>query len=306
MTLPAITRRSGGRLLLATLAILAAGPVEAQAPMVRESMLVSADWLRAHHTDPGLVILHVDRERAGYHEAHIPGARFVAYSSIITTRGDLSTELPPVDDLRQVMEAVGVSSDSRVILTGELLLAARLWFTLDYLGHGDRAALLDGGTAAWTAAGGELTAEAPPVTPGRFVPAPRPAVVADLSWVREQLDDQRMLLLDARTTDEYTGARVEEGLPRAGHLPGAVHLDWTTTLADGMLKASAELRPMFEAAGAGSAGEVVTYCRVGTRAAMLYFVSRYLGYQTRLYDGSMNEWSGVAELPVVTGTSPRP
>ncbi len=75
--------------------------------------------------------------------------------------------------------------------------------------------------------------------------------------------------------------------------------DWTTTIAGGRFRDTGELRRLFAAAGATDGKEVVTYCRVGTRASAVYFAARLLGYRVRLYDGSMNEWAGKRELPVV-------
>ena len=106
-------------------------------------------------------------------------------------------------------------------------------------------------------------------------------------------------MLDARSKEEYDGTKTEEGVARPGHIPGAVSFDWTTTVADGRFREQGELRRLFTAAGATDGKEVVTYCRVGTRASAVYFAARLLGYRVRLYDGSMNEWAGRRELPVV-------
>ena len=42
---------------------------------------------------------------------------------------------------------------------------------------------------------------------------------------------------------------------------------------------------------------VVAYCRTGMQASFAYFVARYLGYETRMYDASFMDWSRRAELP---------
>jgi len=122
-----------------TLPLLAAA-----APAVRSNMLISTDWLSQHLNDPKLVILHVSANRNGYDAGHIPGARFVAISDLVVTRDGIPNELPATADLKKVIEAAGVSDDSRVILYGEgsVLLATRTYFTLDYLGIAGRASLL--------------------------------------------------------------------------------------------------------------------------------------------------------------------
>ena len=278
--------------------VLAATPTLATQ---REEMLVSAEWLAERAADHRLVILHVDRGRAAYDSAHVPGARFVEYTAFTETRNGLSTELPPVDHLVRLVEELGVSNDTRVIVYGNTLQAARFWFTMDFLGHGEQTSLLDGGLDAWRGAGHPVSTE--PGTPPRrgvFHARPNPAVVVDADWVAARLNSPSVVLLDARSAEEYRGEREEE-LPRRGHIAGARNLDWTTLFEGGRLKPVNQLHEQFLSRGASDGVELVTYCRVGTRAAMLYFISRYLGYATRLYDGSMVEWSARADLPMARG-----
>jgi thiosulfate/3-mercaptopyruvate sulfurtransferase len=261
--------------------------------------LVSADWLKRHRADSGLVILHVDRARAGYDSAHIPGARFIGSGQVSVRQGDLITELPPLASLDSLLEGLGVGDRSRIVLYGETLPVTRLFFTLDYLGAGDRVSVLNGGLPAWSRAGGTTTREpGPPAARGALTIRVQPDLLADAAWVEAQRQNPSVLLLDARTLDEFEGTVTEEGVARPGHIPGAVRLDWTETIADGMFRDKGELRQLFAAAGAGPGREIVTYCRVGSRASALYFAARLLGYKVRLYDGSMNDWAARPERPV--------
>jgi thiosulfate/3-mercaptopyruvate sulfurtransferase len=269
--------------------------------------LVSAEWLKRHRTDQTLVLLQVERSRAPFDSAHIAGARFIAMGSFTAKRGELLTELPPVAQLDSLLESLGVGDRGRIVLYGDILPVSRLYFTLDYLGLGDRVSVMDGGLAAWQAAKGAVTSEATPAPPRAVLTVrPRPEILADAPWVDAHRADRGVLLLDARTREEFDGSKAEEGVSRPGHIPGAVNLDWTTTLADGKFRELGELRQMLVGAGAAPGKEIVTYCRVGTRASALYFVARLLGYQARMYDGSMNEWASLTERPVVKSDSARP
>ena len=144
-------------------------------------MLVSTDWLASHLNDPKVVVLHIARERAHYDQGHIPGARFIAWNELTTTRNGLQNELPTVEELQKLFERVGASDDMRLVLYGDNapLSAARAYFTLDYLGHGDHTALLDGGIEKWKAEQRTLSTEAPQVKavpaalPRRMAAAPR-------------------------------------------------------------------------------------------------------------------------------------
>ena len=261
--------------------------------------LVSADWLKRHRADSGLVILHPDRTRAGYDAGHIPGARFVPTVQYMARQGDLLTELPPAARLDSLFESLGVGDRGRIVIYGEILPATRLFFTLDYLGLGDRVSILNGGLESWTRAGGVTTSEAgaPPARVSLTV-RPQPELLADAQYVNARRGNPAVLLLDARTQQEFDGAAQEEGVTRPGHIPGAVRLDWTELIGEGKFREKDELRRLFTAAGAAPGREIITYCRVGSRASALYFAARLLGYSVRLYDGSMNDWASRAELPV--------
>lgn len=273
-------------------------------PEVNTAFVRSIDWLAAHLDRPDLVVLHADRDRASFDEAHIPGARFLALEAIAVDHG-VPLEVPrSTEQLVEAFREVGVTDRSHVVLYGGLggLAPARAFFTLDVLGHGASAALLDGNIEAWTRAGHPVSSERPePLREeeGTLTRHREPERIVDAEWVRAHLDDPSVLLIDVRSPEEFSG---EEGEgPRRGHIPGARHLYWEELLADRKtqrLRDSAELRAMFEEIGARADRTNVIYCTIGLRASFAYFVSRYLGYDTKMYDGSFYDWSRREDLPV--------
>src|SRR5512132_2833334 len=85
-------------------------------PHVRESMIVSTEWLAQHLKDESLVLLQVG-EKAEFQAGHIPGALFITTADISTPRGEgLSLELPPVGQLKATFEKLGVSDKSRIVI----------------------------------------------------------------------------------------------------------------------------------------------------------------------------------------------
>jgi len=265
----------------------------AAAPAVRSNMLVSTDWLSQHLTDPKMVVLHISGNRNAYDAGHIPGARFIAMSDLAITRDGIPNELPAVADLKKLLEAVGVSDDSRVILYSDasVLPATRAYFTFDYLGHGDQAALLDGGLEKWRSEGRTLTKDATAAAQGRFTPQPKPDLVVQMDAVKQMsskpASSSSEVLLDARGAADFHG---EKG----SHIPGAVNAFWMENQAgreNQALKSDAELRKLYETLGVTPEKRVVTYCNTGMQASQSYFTLKYLGYDVRMYDGSMSEWN---------------
>lgn len=267
-----------------------------------ESLLVSAAWLAAHLNDPNLVVLHVDHDTTAYAAGHISGARLLNYMAIIENRDNRGAELPSVDSLRRVFEAAGVSTNSRVVLYGgDVLMTARAFFSLEYIGH-ENVSIMDGGIAAWRSAGQRLTTEASRAPRGSFSPRVRPMVVADAAWIQPRLGRSGISLLDTRTPDEYNGVGERRGIPSKGHLRGAKHVEWQDYVVaardDQRLKPREALSEMMRARGVAKSDTVVAYCYIGYRASLSYFVGRLLGYETKLYDGSYDDWYK-RDLPLV-------
>jgi len=287
-------------------------PQKEKPPSVRSEMIVSTAWLAAHLYDPKVVILHVARARAHYDEGHIPGARFAGWDEITATRDGVPNELAPVADLQKLFERLGIGDDSRIVLYGDNsgLSAARAYFTLDYLGHGGRVALLDGGLEKWKAERRAISTDMVEPKTARFTPRVRASavtnldVVRDLSWTATNLTSPSAVLIDARPVDEYTGTKPGEGVPRGGHIPGAANVFWMQNVVsreNPALRSVAGLRRLYEQAGAQQGRPIVTYCRTGGQASHAYFTLKYLGYDVVMYDGSFFEWSNTEGTPIVVG-----
>lgn len=270
-------------------------------------MLVTPEWLAERLEAPDLVVVQVDQRRDGYDAGHIPGANFLPYSDIAVEVDGIPVELPPVEALVAAFARAGVRNNARVVLYGEPLSAARAWMTLDYLGIGRNVGMLDGGITAWNAAGLPLSTGPGEGMSGALSISPERERIVDADWVMSQVGEPYTVMVDARPLNEYTGEDGgRDGRYTPGHIPGARHLYWEELMhsrEDPRLLPEQELRAKFEAAGAVDDKIVVVYCYIGMRASMAYFVSRMLGYETHLYDGSWQDWSNRG-LPVETGPDP--
>jgi thiosulfate/3-mercaptopyruvate sulfurtransferase len=287
--------------ILTLLAVVQATLVTAQGnaqPKLRSEMLVTTSWLAENLSEPDVIVLCINSTPEFYSKGHIPGARQIKLEDIAVTRDGIPNELPPVETLKHVFEAAGVSNSSRVVLYGERLnlLAARAYFTLDYLGLAARVALLDGGLEKWTAERRPLSTEIPQAKTTTLVVSPRPEILVDTKAMREltQKKPGSVSLVDARPTKEFTGEQRSEDVAKAGHIPGAKGLYWMDMLVsrqNPVLKPEAELRRMYSELNAKADQPLVTYCRTGMQSSFDYFVAKYLGYDPSMYDASFFEWS---------------
>jgi thiosulfate/3-mercaptopyruvate sulfurtransferase len=280
-------------------------PALALAVAANDSLVVSTAWLAQHLHDPKLVLLHVDRADSAYKSGHIPGARFLSYASVIANRDSVRTELPDPAVLRELFESLGISTDSRIVLYGAGPAVSRAFFTLDYVSKAG-VSMLDGGLAKWRAEGKTVTRDEPAAPArGRLEVKARPEIVATAAWVQSHTRRPGTSFIDTRTDPEYVGTGEYSGLPNTGHIAGARQLQWQELFKDAnslLFRDRGELADMYNAR-TQRGDTVVTYCMVGYRASMTYFVARYLGLPAKLYDGSYEDWLRRG-LPLVTGPAP--
>jgi len=290
-------------LLVALAAPAAAGPPRSPpAAPAAEAMplVVQPAWLAAHLTDKDLVVLHVG-DPDGYRKQHIAGARKVELSDIsISMQGkdQLHLELPPPDDLRHRLEALGISSGSRIVVyfaEDWVSPATRVVFTLDAAGLGARTALLDGGLPAWLREHRGVTDAAPPARTGALAPLAIRPIVADATTVLASLGKPGFAVIDARDATFYAGTATghsHDQPHRTGHITGALSVPFDTVFDDqNRLRPDDDLRARFARAGVKPGDTVIGYCHIGQQATAMLFAARRLGHTVMLYDGSFEDWS---------------
>jgi len=295
-------------LLISLLTFLATESLQAQTVKVNESLIVSTEWLGKHLEDDTLVLLQVG-EKDEFTAAHIPRAQLIQTADISTPRGQgLTLEMPPVDQLKATFEKLGISDKSRIVIyfgKDWVTPTARVFLTLDYLGLGNRTSILDGGLPAWRAENRPVTAEVVEPKKGTLTPHPNTKLIVDAVWVKNNLSDPNVRILDARAPQFYTGA--EKGrMPRGGHIPQARNIPFSSLVEESSnkFKSPTALKELFNQADVKPKSSVATYCHIGQQASLLYFVARYLGYDAHVYDGSFEDWSNRAELPVEQSAKP--
>jgi thiosulfate/3-mercaptopyruvate sulfurtransferase len=287
--------------LLLFAALLAfAGPAHAASP--RDELVVTPTWLTQHAGDTNLVILHAGNA-ASFQAGHIAGAHLADLDQVtVSDPQGLSTELPSAEVLRQQLEALGISDNSRILVYSDsetIPRATRILLTLDAAGFGRRSYLLDGGLMEWKAEGHAVTTDRAPVTPGHLKPLKLDPAIVTADFVQTHLKTPSYDVIDGRAANFYSGEQASMG--GKGHLPGAKNIPFTTiTGPDGKLKSAEELRQMFASAGYKPGDHVIAYCHIGIQATAVVFAARTLGIDAKLYDGSFQDWVKRG-LPVETG-----
>ncbi|WP_394832906.1 sulfurtransferase [Pendulispora rubella] len=241
--------------------------------------------------------------REEYARGHIPGAVFVALEDITADEGPGRHPIPSAEKFAEAMRAAGVSKETQVIAYDDAggSIAARLLWLLRRFGHA-KAAVLDGGLAAWTAAGHPLTTEVPAIARGTFEPNADPRIVSvDKAHVDAARARGDSLVLDARAAERYRGD-LEPIDARPGHIPGAKSAPWSLNMREGRFRSNADLRSHYEALGAGRAKEIIVYCGSGVTACHDWLALELAGFdRVKLYEGSWSDWARDPSLPAQKG-----
>jgi thiosulfate/3-mercaptopyruvate sulfurtransferase len=240
------------------------------------------------------------RER--YDSGHIAGAAYVDVDADLAAPPGSGGRHPPPDpeDFVAAMQRSGLRPGSTVVVydDGPATAAARLWWLLRDYGHDD-VMVLDGGLAAWTAAGHPLSTEPHRPRPGDWTgrPGHLPAVEAEAVPAVAR----NGVLLDVRAAERYRGEH-EPIDPVAGHIPAAVNVPLTgNTDDDGRFLPPDQLRRRFEAIGVSTGAQVAAYCGSGVTATQTLLALRLAGLEeAALYPGSWSGWITDPTRPIAT------
>ena len=279
--------------------------------------LIDVDTLAARLHEPGWVLLDCRFElgkpaagEAAYAAGHIPGARYAHLDRDLAAAPGPHTGRHPLPEPAVFAARAadwGIGPDTQVVVydQGNSFFAARAWWLFRWLGHAS-VAVLDGGLAAWQAAGHALVRDTPDGVRGDFRAGAALTSPLDVQEVLQALGAQDRRLVDARGADRYAGEN-ETIDPVGGHIPGALNHHYARNyLPDGRMKDPATLRAEWQTTLGGHPPQtLIALCGSGVSACVNLLALEHAGLAgARLYPGSWSEWIRDPARPVARGPNP--
>lgn len=269
--------------------------VSAQQPVI-----VSPQWLNENLKDPNLVILYTGFVvKADYDREHIEGSRFLWPEWLAFNTPDANMVSADAKTATKVLQDLGINKNSKIVIChkgADVTIAARMFLSLENFGLKGKVSFLNGGLDAWKKAGYPVTSKPADFKRGNYI-ATDNGMLVNKDYVQNVLQTKSSEVVDARLKRWYDGD--PSGNPRDGHIAGAKNIPYPDMIDSvNNLKPVEVLEKNFSSVVPDKQKEVVVYCFVGQTASVDYLIGRSLGYKMKLYDGSMQEWSRIPELPM--------
>ena len=263
-------------------------PIKLPDVTVRNSMVVTPEWL---HDNLDKVIIVDARDTTAFRNGHIEGATL--YDPLRFGLRNAQNNLNPAANISSYFGKAGMTADDHIIVYDkDGRIAGFMAMVLEYVGA-KNVSILKGGIEGWEFAGYHLTQEAAKPTPKNFNGQPKPDLIVTNDFVRNNLDSQKVVIVDVRDIAQAKGLAKHAQAARPGRIPGSINLPLSALYMDnGELKSPEELLWMLKSKGITPDKTVVTTCNTGLQAGGAYFIFRYLGYpDVRVHDESWVSYS---------------
>ena len=248
----------------------------------------------------------IDARKPGeFKKRHIPGAMPFSTYEMLVADSALDSMRTFAQSVADRFSSVGVRLDRPVVVYDEHtgMRAARELWMLEFIGH-RRARMLNGGLTAWQAAGGPVLAdtEISTVRPTKIQLSIASGCTVPYDEVARRAGSWNFYVVDVRDDLEWAGKDETACCQRRGHIPHAIHIEWTKFLENGKFKSPEKILALLEQHGINPRQEIAVYCHRGARSANTYYALKYAGVPgARNFIGSWHEWSSRADLPIEAG-----
>ena len=271
---------------------------------VEATYLIEANELKGIAQQPNIKIIDF-RKKEIYENEHIVGALNLWRTDIEDTSYPYSGIMASKTQIESLFGQLGITTDDTIIVYDDngLCEASRLWWILQNYDF-KNIKLLHGGISEWKSNNGQVATQIPKVNTAVFKLTKHPKMQYYVS--KEQVSDalnSNVVILDTRTSEEFSGKRQKKGATKAGRIPNSIHIDWAETInynGNKHLKSLKELEIIYSELNIKKNDSIIVYCHSGVRSAHTTFVlTQLLGYKhVKNYDGSWTEWSYFNDLPI--------
>ena len=266
----------------------------------QQPVIVSPQWLNENMKDPNLVILYTGFiVKADYDREHISGSRFLWPEWLAYNTPEANMVSADAKAATKVLQNLGINKNSTIVIChkgADVTIASRMFLALENFGLKGKVSFLNGGIEAWKKAGFPVNNTPADFKKGNYVASDNGMLVGK-DYVQNALQIKSSEVVDARAKRWYDGDPT--GNPRDGHITGAKNIPYPDMIdSTNTFKPVEMLEKNFTSVVPDKQKEVVVYCFIGQTASVDYLVGRSLGYNMKLYDGSMQEWSRIPELPM--------
>ncbi|QAX81585.1 rhodanese-like domain-containing protein [Candidatus Pseudomonas adelgestsugas] len=234
-----------------------------------------------------------------YTAGHIPGARFVDPRRTQLGQPMAAGLLPHKASLETLFGELGHTQDATYVVYDDEGggWAGRFIWILDVIGH-QKYHYLDGGLLAWLEAKHPVSTKVPSRVRGPVSLTLHEGPTATREYLQSRLGATDLGIWDARDPLEYSGKIVLAA--KAGHIPGAVNLEWTAGM-DKLhsLRIRRNMPQILESLGLTSDKEIITHCQTHHRSGFTYLLAKAFGYpRVKGYAGSWSEWGNHPSTPI--------
>ncbi len=279
-------------------------PMQAGEPETEASLLVSAEWLKKNK---GQVVLVDARPESLYSGGHISGAVNASWTYFANMNAQAGTKkwgaIWQPSTMAKRIGALGINGKKTVIVYDDAGGWGQSGWVLWILRMSGikNAKMLEGGFTAWKKEGGSVSKTVHKNKAVAFsIPKYKEHYLVDTEWINNNMGKSGLVLLDVRTLAEYQGKIRPFQEKRAGHLPGAIHIEMQDFVQDQyQFKEVEEIVELLQKHCITPDNEIVVYDTAGVRAAFVTMALRYAGFhKSQCYDEGFQAWAGNPELPL--------
>lgn len=277
--------------LLLSLIILLSINVKAQ------DVISAKDFMAEFKKNKDIVV--VDASNEDNYKKHIPNAVSIPHTMLYKD-GDIEGLIKSPEELAKIFGEKGISNTTPVIIydDGSSKYNTRVYWILKYAGADNVRLLHKDLDKEWRKVRLPLTAGDSKVKPTTFTPKVNEAVIAEIGDVKKGINDPNVIIVDARTPEEYNGTSTKS--ESKGHIKGAININYEEFLTDnGDYKSAEEIQEIAKNHGLSPDKEIIAYCRTSVRPSVIYAALTGVGYNNvKVYDGAYNEWVADTSNPI--------